>query len=496
VRTVSLHSLRSRLLVLWALSMVAAVAVGVLLVQFYQQSTAAQAQRAEAVVARACDMIRDRYRFDVAGWTGPGAASGDAGLHANLGAIVSIALAHQLGVEGGIWQAGKGSLAYAFPTYEGTGPKTDVPAAEFDRIQSVNQEAARSEQPVLSRSVSRTQTLLVFACPVSGAEPGFTAWTMTRVEAAPGYDRLRLGLGVLFGLMIGMSVWLTLLLTAWARSIRRIESTLVQHPAETLPRIAPTGERELDRIVSALNDAGERLAEARRRSDELTARVAAAERLAALGRVSAGVAHEIRNPIAAMRLKVENALAGDNERRRAVLASLLTQIDRLDRLVSELLAMTQRRDIAVRDVDVAEFLRACAGDYREAASAKGIVTDTKSEVSHARFDPDIVARVLGNLLLNAIQHTPEGGCVMLTALQASDILRFQVSDTGCGVPVDISNNLFEPFVTGRADGTGLGLAIVRELIETHGGRAFLLSAGGDSPRNGAVFAVDLPWRRS
>lgn len=491
-----MHSLRFRLLVLWALSFAASVAVGVLLVQFYRQSTAAQVQRAEAVVARACDMIRDRYNAYVAGRGEPESPRPGTGSETSLNTVVSVALARELGVEGGVWQIGRGSLAYAFPSYEGSGPKTDVPAAELDRIRSVNQEAARAEQPVLSRAVSRTQTLLVFACPLSGAIPRLTAWTMTRVEAAPGYARLQLGVGVLFGLMVGMSAWLTLLMRSWSRSIGRIESALAQHSAETLPRIAPTGERELDRIVGALNEAGERLTEARRCSDELTARVSATERLAALGRVAAGVAHEIRNPIAAMRLKVENAIASDDERRRATLGSLVAQIDRLDRLVSELLAMTQRREVAVRDVDAPEFLRSCAADYHEAADARRVTIITKSEIAHARFDPDLMRRALGNLLLNAIQHTEDGGCVTLAALRVGDSLRLQVSDTGCGVAAEVRHSLFEPFVRGRADGTGLGLAIVRELMQAHGGRAFLLSPGGGKAQEGAVFALDLPWPQS
>ena len=134
-----------------------------------------------------------------------------------------------------------------------------------------------------------------------------------------------------------------------AASRRRWPATRPAH----LPRLAPTGERELDRIVAALNTAGARLAEARQRSEALAARVALSERLAALGRVAAGVAHEIRNPIAAMRLRAENALAGDDARRRAALEAILAQIARLDRLIGELLAMTQRRAPAPETVDLA-----------------------------------------------------------------------------------------------------------------------------------------------
>jgi len=117
------RSLASRLLVLWALSLVASVAVGLMLLQLSRQSDAAQTARAEAVVARACGLIGDRYAFYAAGWTGPAAVPPDAAFRADLTAAVSLALAQQDGVEGGIWQADAGPLAYAYPTYGGAGPR-------------------------------------------------------------------------------------------------------------------------------------------------------------------------------------------------------------------------------------------------------------------------------------------------------------------------------------------------------------------------------------
>src|SRR6266851_3050272 len=143
-----MHSLRSRLVLLWVLSLGACIAVGVLLVQLYQQSTAAQVGRAQAVAARGCELIRDRYAFYAAGWHGPVPTLSDEGLRRDRTTAVNLALARQDGVEGGIWQLETGPLAYAFPTYQGSGPKTDLPEAERDRIRGVNERTSREEQPV------------------------------------------------------------------------------------------------------------------------------------------------------------------------------------------------------------------------------------------------------------------------------------------------------------------------------------------------------------
>jgi signal transduction histidine kinase len=487
-----LHSLRSRLGLLWVLSLAACIAVGVLLVQLYQQSTAAQVERAQAVAARACDLIRDRYAFYAAGWHGPVPASSDEGLRRDLTAAVTLALARQDGVEGGIWQAGTGPLAYAFPTYQGSGPKTDLPEAERDRIRAANERTAREEQPVEDEATSRSQTLLLHGCPLAGPIPGLTAWTMMRVQAAPGYDQLRLGLGLLLGLVLGISGWLTRVLLVWTRHVRAIETTLGRDDRETMPTVERTGERELDRIIDALNEAGRRLAAAGRESEALAVQVAASERLAALGRVAAGVAHEIRNPIAAMRLRAENALAGDDARRRKTLEDMLELVGRLDRLVTELLAMTQRREPYPEFVELGPFLAARVEPHRAEAAVRDVGISTECSLTRGFFDHEIVGRILENLLANAVRHTPAGGQIKLCAIAEGDGLRLTVGDTGPGVLPELRNHLFEPFVTGRADGTGLGLAIARELADAHGGQLTLLCAGGETIDAGAAFALDLP----
>jgi len=384
------------------LSLAACVAVAFLLFQLYQQSTEAQVGRAEAVVARACDLIRDRYGFYTVGWSGPQPGQTDARLRTDLATAVGLALAQQTGVEGGIWQLEAGPLAYAFPTYEGSGPKTDLPTAERDQIEVVNQQAARDEQSVERHVSSGSQTLLLYACPLSGPISGLTAWTMTRVRAVQGFQPLQLGLGVLLALMVLMSAWLGRTLLVWGRHVRGIEGALHTAGAMGMPTVGRTGERELDQIIDALNQAGLRVAEARQEAERMAGRAAQAERLAALGRVAAGVAHEIRNPIAAARLQGENALAGDDARRREAIGDMLGQIDRLDGLVGELRAMTQRVEPKPVPVELSVFFGEQVARHKEVAAAKSLAVSVRNGDGTAALDPALICRVLDNLMTNGV----------------------------------------------------------------------------------------------
>jgi signal transduction histidine kinase len=298
-----------------------------------------------------------------------------------------------------------------------------------------------------------------------------------------------------------LTIWISRILLIWGRHIRAIEAVLAGSVG--VPTVPRTGERELDRVIDALNEAGVRLAEAYRQSEAMAARVARAERLAGLGRVAAGVAHEIRNPLAAARLQGENALAGDDARRRSAILSMLGQIDRLDALTAELLAMTQRTEPRPIAVEIASFLEEAATRHRTAAQARQIALMVRGCDGACEIDRAMVHRVLDNLLANAIRHARPGGSVILSGSIEAGHLIISVEDDGDGVPESIANSLFEPFVTGRPDGTGLGLAIARELADAHGGRLVLRRAigspraGGDDPSlTGALFALELPCRPS
>jgi len=210
----------------------------------------------------------------------------------------------------------------------------------------------------------------VHACPLRGPLQGTTAWTMTRAFTAegPAYTQLLTGLLVLALTIFGSALWLARVLFSWSWKIAALEKALGKGEKRSvdLPRLPRTGERELDRLVDALNQTGERLALERRGAST-------AERLAAVGRLSAGLAHEIRNPIAAMRLKAENALAGsDDDRKKTALEAMLKQVARLDTLLSNLLQMTQTGEPKSRDVELASFLQSTIEPHQELAAANGL----------------------------------------------------------------------------------------------------------------------------
>jgi signal transduction histidine kinase len=470
--------------VCWGLFLVAALVVGAMLVALYKETTSQRTERAAANLARACDAVLGELRAP-----SPGGHSSPA--TPDYASFVTKALEPFTGVEGGLWRASSGSLAYAFPSYEGSGQKTDLPQAEQPTIRQVVESAIIGRRPVEWKRDARSQILLIQACPLGGGDAGIAAWTMTRVITVGGRPFLlaTTGLAFLLIVLLGSAALLARVLWRWSQRLRTVEAALATG-AEDLPVLQLTGQRDLDRIVKAINGAGAKASESRRRTESLLQRVAEGERLAALGRVAAGVAHEIRNPIAAMRLKAENALANEADRSRSTnaLQVVVEQVGRMDQLLQTLLRSVQRSEIRRQPVmDIREFLAAHASLFREQAGRRPITVDVPDNSAPAEFDTVAIGGALDNLILNAIQNSHDAAPIVLHAEIEDGRLRLSVSDAGHGVPESIREHLFEPFATGRPDGTGLGLAMVREVADAHGGRAFVAHR-----EDGTTFTLEIP----
>ena len=222
-----------------------------------------------------------------------------------------------------------------------------------------------------------------------------------------------------------------------------------------------------------------------------------------LRRFTADASHELRTPLALMRTELDGALARTREpaEYRRVLKEMHEEVERMTRLVDRLL-MLARFDAgalrpAIASVDVADTLFEAAARWRPEAERKAVRIEVDApESGHASADPDLLRRVLDNLLDNAVRHTPEGGEVHLAAQPEGDGWRLDVNDGGPGVPAEARPLLFQRFarpdsVRERSNGgAGLGLALSQAIAEAHGGSLALVENGA----SGALFRLSLPGK--
>jgi signal transduction histidine kinase len=243
-----------------------------------------------------------------------------------------------------------------------------------------------------------------------------------------------------------------------------------------------------DQIAIAIDDS--RLLEENLR---LERELAERERLASLGRMAATVAHEIKNPLSAIKsiaqvMREDDGLRGEYDRD---LGLIVGETDRLSQSVTQLLSFARREGPAAEPLTVDETLRSVVDLFRANAKEQGIALecDVKSEAQLAGKHVSALRDALSNLLLNALQATPHGGKVTLTVVSVDGYLLIGVQDSGPGIPPELRDRIWEPFFTTRQRGTGLGLAIVRKRVQEVGGSASLGVSGNG---RGALFQIRLP----
>ena len=229
----------------------------------------------------------------------------------------------------------------------------------------------------------------------------------------------------------------------------------------------------------------------RRKVAGLEEEVARQERLAALGTLAAGVAHEIRNPLSSIKgfATYFGAKFEPGSQDRELAEVMVGEVDRLNRVVSELLELTHPAELRLAATVPADLLSHALKLVEGDCLAKGIAIETRfAEVGPVLLDADRVLQALLNLLLNAIQAMPKGGTLRVSAQPVRDRLEMRVADTGCGIPPEDLERIFDPYFTTKNQGTGLGLATVRTIAQAHGGRVRITS----EPGRGTEVTLDLP----
>ena len=239
----------------------------------------------------------------------------------------------------------------------------------------------------------------------------------------------------------------------------------------------------------------EELARANRSLQEAQAEVRRGERLAALGQLTAGLAHELRNPLGTMKTSAEllsRKVSGDNEVAREMAGFIASEVDRTNSLITRFLDFARPQHLKLKTDDITTLLDSAIARFeREQKSAGANVTVFKNyspDVRPLRFDAELMERVIANLLLNAAQASPSGGVVTVKTLMGDGEVEISVIDRGSGIDPKNLENIFNPFFTTKPEGIGFGLAIVSKMVEEHGGRITVASALGE----GSVFRVFLP----
>ena len=220
-------------------------------------------------------------------------------------------------------------------------------------------------------------------------------------------------------------------------------------------------------------------------------------KLAALGRLTANIAHEIRNPLAAISHAAERLAEDEIDAGRRRLAKIIgDNSQRLNRLVTDVLQLG-RRDQAVREaIRWNEFAAAFFEEFAlhdASASTRVVASSLLVSIPVFCFDCGHLHRVLWNLLVNALRHaSPAAGAVKVTLSQAGDTtLELHIEDDGPGIDGNIRKQLFEPFITSHGKGTGLGLYIARELCEINDARLELLDPLPGTQAAGAHFVIRM-----
>ena len=225
---------------------------------------------------------------------------------------------------------------------------------------------------------------------------------------------------------------------------------------------------------------------------ELEHRTHLAQRLAAVGTMSAGLAHEIRNPLNSAHLQLRLldrrvAKLGDHEELREPIRMVQQEIERLSMLVQEFLEFARPAVLSVEESNLVAIARRVVELERPGASARHIEIELDApEVVTVAVDQAKIQQVLLNLVRNAVEAVGEDGRVQVRVVQDGAGGRLVVRDTGPGIPEETLARLFEPFFSTKAEGTGLGMAICHTLVTQHGGEINVRS------KSGAEFEILLP----
>ncbi|MDG1898250.1 MAG: ATP-binding protein [Phycisphaerales bacterium] len=264
---------------------------------------------------------------------------------------------------------------------------------------------------------------------------------------------------------------------------------------DLMQSVMDTAER-LQSTHDALQDQVRRL---ERELAEANAQLHRSRELASLGEMAAGIAHEIRNPLASIQLYAEVLMDDLSEQppQADVCRKIERSVRRMDTIVRDVLQFARESTVRVEPMHASVLLERIIGECVEPTSRINVVCEADSELS---IDPSLMVQAIGNIVRNGLESMEnESGGSELDVAVVQNRLRcpdgrvrpctvFRIEDRGCGIPEAAQERLFNPFFTTRASGTGLGLAIAHRVVDAHGGHIHVAGRAGGGTR----FEVCIP----
>ena len=368
----------------------------------------------------------------------------------------------------------------------------DMPQPEHQDVVEVARSAVTTRQISERVLVGPTGLFLISAMPIrEGYSVIGSAWSVKRIVDLPGANRFRAYL-ITASLAVAAlaSVLLTLLVIRNLQGgVRKIENGLQTLEDNLSSRIDTTDEpAEIQHIVQTINRLGVTLNEKMEHERQIESQLRHAERLASLGSLVVGLAHEVRNPLATIRLRVQMCRREATDGKVKELCGIaLEEIERLNGIVNRLLSFARPIQLQLEPVDLKGLVQERIHSFEELALQRQVqlMTILPARNFLAVVDKDRIAQVFDNIIQNALEAMSDHGGTLSVTLTSQTMkaekrpsVSVEFQDTGKGMDSAVVSHVFDPFFTTKPSGTGLGLSISHELVRAHRGKIKVESEKG------------------
>ncbi len=301
-------------------------------------------------------------------------------------------------------------------------------------------------------------------------------------------NKYMLAVLAVFLVALGMMVWVI-----W-KALHPLQRLSESCAAISGGHLENVGTRGASGEILALETTFNRMVDALREKEAVEARLRQAQRLSALGTLAAGVAHDVRNPLNAIKLLSSHAIdlidGGADAPAVKPLQTIRTEVARLEEIVSGFLSLARENEIHPEPTNLDTLLQDCVRLFQREAEQRGIrlISEYRAGSAPLLLDPKQINRAVLNVLLNALEACPAGGRVRVFSRLTDRACEIEIRDDGPGLPREVLDRVFDPYYTTKPGGTGLGLSVTRGIIEEHGGNIEITSMTGQ----GCQVLISLP----